>query len=1029
MSKLAKTKGRLQRIALLMLLSNIAAFAAPPAAQKLPPQIETPVVNLDGDWHLWLDKDASWQNDKLFLPDEIPTTQLPVNVPTGGWNVLNAQPGISVHLPATVEEYCWGQQGLRPFDGPWEDSSGAVQNGNYTGVSWWWRKLDIKAVPTGRRTVVSFRGARLRAEVYCNGRLCGYSIISEMPFSADITDAIKPGADNLLAVRITNPGGSMNWVDRETFKWGQYDIPYSHGFGGIDGGVLLQMRAAAEVTDLAVINKLDPHSVTLMAEISCTGTSYKGPVALAITQEGRPIWSGTSTVLVTSGKTASVATDITLNEAQLWDLDHPALYKATASLPGRADTGCSRDFGFRSFTATGIGTDAMLKLNGKRIVLRSANSCGWWAFSGLWPGMELAEKEVTAAKKLGLNCLQFHRNTGRPAVLEAQDRLGLLRSEEPGAGSTLFPKNRDSTAILSSGTQSVAGTAGKNTLNFAKRYELAKTLLMVKRDRSHPSLIAYCLQNEFDDADTTLTDEVFQRIQQLDPGRIIVLKSGARTGKQVLALPWTTTLKYDDGSGYSGWSDVHTTGGPGVYVDDLYKNPNDFSHRSNNRREIVVWGEMLGFAVPSDYSAIASEYSKSGLPGFDRADSEEIALAYEKFIGQYGFKTDFPSASALFKAIGSRSYFAWQKIIENCRISDPVDYFVLNAWEETMSDNHSGIVDLHRGFKADPALISRANLPEMLVIKARHLVLSCGEKAVVDLHLVNETNLKGTWTLDFHAKSEDGSVIFHQSDSVTLSGGDLFAQLLHEGYQFTVPTPGAVTLEAILTPKESSDATKPLDRTEELLAVQLDGLENKHSVAVDDLPDGRLLKALQAAPAFRAGPLSEAKNPDVILFALSEEHPFSVERLEAVRNGARLILISNDGKDLVEAAKKIAAAGIIKFNGSMGSGDLPWMGSWYFTRKHWLFNGLPSGGVMNWQYQVRTSGGEGLLIEAPGMEVAAGYGRAHQKNAAIGACAIPYGKGEIILFTFPGMIDGLCGDNRGIHPVAAKRMILNAIAH
>jgi len=88
--------------------------------------------------------------------------------------------------------------------------------------------------------------------------------------------------------------------------------------------------------------------------------------------------------------------------------------------------GCQRrsvKFGFRWFAPEGIGSNALLRLNGKRIVLRSAISWGWWAPNGLFPSEELAEKEVQAAKALGLNCLQFHRNIGHPIVLDQHDQL------------------------------------------------------------------------------------------------------------------------------------------------------------------------------------------------------------------------------------------------------------------------------------------------------------------------------------------------------------------------------------------------------------------------------------------------------------------------------------------------------------------------------------------------------------------------------------------------------------------------------
>ena len=103
----------------------------------------------------------------------------------------------------------------------------------------------------------------------------GYSIISEAPFTADATDAINPGGTNLLAVRITNPGGRLDWMDFLTMTWGKYTLPATHAFGGLAGGVEMQVRAPVSVSDLAVFNKPDPRSVRLQAEISSTGPGLR----------------------------------------------------------------------------------------------------------------------------------------------------------------------------------------------------------------------------------------------------------------------------------------------------------------------------------------------------------------------------------------------------------------------------------------------------------------------------------------------------------------------------------------------------------------------------------------------------------------------------------------------------------------------------------------------------------------------------------------------------------------------------------
>ena len=135
-------------------------------------------------WRLWVDRDAAWKDDTLCLPAEVQLEQLPVNPPTGGWSVLNSQQGIAVTLPTTVEEHYWGKFGTRPYahNEAQRGSGTSFPNGNYLGVSWWWREIDVPKFKAGQRVVVSFRGARLSAEVYCNGKLCGYTIMTELPF-------------------------------------------------------------------------------------------------------------------------------------------------------------------------------------------------------------------------------------------------------------------------------------------------------------------------------------------------------------------------------------------------------------------------------------------------------------------------------------------------------------------------------------------------------------------------------------------------------------------------------------------------------------------------------------------------------------------------------------------------------------------------------------------------------------------------------------------------------------------------------
>ncbi len=221
----------------------------------------------DEGWRLWIDEHAEWKNDVIFLPEDITRDAngtvlaegqpLPVNQPTGGWESLGHDAGIPVTLPSTVEQHYWGKYTTRPYT-PDEYRYAAddpiPQLGAYFGVSWWYRPIDIPASMQGKRIFLHIRGAHLRAEVYLNKKLVGYSIMEELPFECDLTHAADPGGLNLIAIRITNPFGRYDWVDGLNAQWGALKLYRSHGFGGLDRG----MTISAHHDDVRIKDVLGP---------------------------------------------------------------------------------------------------------------------------------------------------------------------------------------------------------------------------------------------------------------------------------------------------------------------------------------------------------------------------------------------------------------------------------------------------------------------------------------------------------------------------------------------------------------------------------------------------------------------------------------------------------------------------------------------------------------------------------------------------------------------------------------------------
>jgi beta-galactosidase len=1140
-------------------------------------------ANLDRGWRLWLDPHAAWRDDDIYLPEDVNLAKMLVHPPTGGWSVLNETAGISLSLPATVEEFYFGKPPARTASST-RPSDIVAADGNYLGVSWWYRPFTPPDLKSGERLIFYFPAGRLRSEVYVNGKLVGYSIISEAPFTADATDAINPGGPNLLSVRVTNPGGRLDWMDFLSFKWGKYELPATHAFGGLAGGVEMQVRGPVSVSDLAVLNKPDPRSVHLLAEITSKGNAYDGPIEYSIARDGNVVYQGDSIVHISPGSRATAEMDANVPGAELWDIDRPNLYVVSAGLPSIAHSDRSTTFGFRWLEAKGVGTDAKLYMNSHRIVPRSSISWGFWAPNGLFPDAQAADREIAAMKALGLDSIQNHRHMPKAIVLDAFDRAGFLRYCEAGGGLFTF---QDAVSDAPQPTVPSDTTGKAAQLDFLNRYQLDKELAMICAFRSHPCVSIWTLQNETSpDLTNPRIFHALNKMREMDPSRMILLKSGVNPINQVWTLPYNDRWMHEDGSGHSGWWDEHTAiDSPGVWLDSMYKSPTDFKYHTENKREIVVWGEMATGASPDDHSATVDWYKANQQTGYDFAASETILDEYEKFLDDYNFRSAFPTAHVLFRQAGAKHYFSAAHLLENARICNDVDYIVLSGWESTTIDDHSGLVDALRHVKGDPKLLYQASRPEVLVVRPRQYVIARGDTAVVDVHQINEQNMTGSFRLEISASMPAAEPFFHAEYPVILLGGETFGQLLQPEIRFTVNQIGPVNIHAALLPASGG---KPLvQRDEPMLiidpqpaplsgtiacggdsgeviaalkqqfnadAVALSpGLGNLSTVIIAtggngvnnwspghtdsdianttdpelfkeqmwgsarelqtwrNLAPGNVTVKLYLADSYQnaagqrlfdiaingkvvaekldifaeAGgrnralvktfsvaapdgmvrlsvPRVEQDNATIAAAELQDSagnvvrDVFSRRRytdsagnvwkpivqeggsdywkadlelaLQRARDdGARVVLLTSGGRDAERVASSLADRGLLKYSGPVGPSGPSWMGFWFFGRKHWLLDGLPSDCVFDWPYQIRE--GNGLKLSGTGLEAVVGYGRNHDPNVGVAAAVIHCGRGEVVFMAIPGLMESfVSGSSSGFQPVTAKRLVFNALS-
>jgi beta-galactosidase len=736
-------------------------------------------IDLSGPgWRLWRDANAQWRNDPLFLPP-VDVSKLPVNPPTGGWGALEDPAALDVNVPGTAEEY------LQKVPGP---QAAAELNG----VTWWYRQLQIPASTSPRKIILRFEATRQRAEVFVNQKLVGYDLIGNTPYDVDISHVVQPGDTAQLAVRITNPGGNYDWHDKGLINWGENRILFGHGFGGITGRVTLLVCDPIYIDDLYVQNL--PAITDINAFVTVNNTT---PAAVTrdltvdvLERNGsdRPIVSAQSKGVKLVPGPNTIPIKLSAPQAKLWDPDHPNLYVCRAALtePGAdvtVDDSAAKTFGFRWFEPVGIGSHAMFRLNGKRIVLRSAISWGLFPINGLIATSEMAEKQVLAAKAFGLNMLNFHRCIGQPIILEKADELGLLYYEEPGDYDDV----------------------GKNPITRAMAHY--KALRMVQRDRSHPSLIIYCMSNETaaSGAQLQLYESDMTEMHQLDPSRILTRSSGLRSvigidkplSTKVHFRPFDSTL-YD-----TGWYDDHHSGGPETWTQSDYRGPDDYYHRVSDDPEIKFWGEEGAISTPPRLGLIKEELEKSSHLGWDGQMYLDWYRMFDDFLTDKHLRDAFPTVDSLCESMGNIAMEHQGRKTELMRISNTADAYVINGWDAEIIENHSGIVDAFRNPKGDPSILAQYNRPLYVAVMVRQQVVEVPGKVAVDFYVVNEKNLHGPHQLQVTAFDPAGRKVFNQTFNVNLAGGDTYGQLLVADVRIPVPANaiGAFTINGrILDP-------------------------------------------------------------------------------------------------------------------------------------------------------------------------------------------------------------------------------------
>ena len=315
------------------------------------------------------------------------------------------------------------------------ESSGCI---NYQGEVWYRKHFTPAETLKGKKLFLHFEAIMGKSKIYVNGRLLAEHYGGYLPVSVDMTQVVKWGEDNVIAVWADNR-------DDATYAPGkpQDVLDYTY-FGGIYRDCWLIAHNQVFITDpnyenqkaggglLVVFDRVSDTSadILLQTHVRNDGVrSFSGRVVYTLVDSvGREVATTQSKLSVGRGTAVTSRGKMKVKQPQLWTPAAPYLYKLKVLIhdaDGRVVDGYYRRVGIRSIEFK--GKDGFW-LNGKPYgkPLIGANRHQDYAVVGNAVANSIHWRDAKKLKDLGLEVIRNAHCPQDPAFMDACDELGLF---------------------------------------------------------------------------------------------------------------------------------------------------------------------------------------------------------------------------------------------------------------------------------------------------------------------------------------------------------------------------------------------------------------------------------------------------------------------------------------------------------------------------------------------------------------------------------------------------------------------------
>lgn len=438
-----------------------------------------------------------WRFHLATAPDTVPEDFFKIDFDDRAWTLLPVPSNWELH-GHDRPIYTNVPYPFHPVDPP------AVPAENPTGC--YRRTFVIPEAWRQRKIFLWFESVDSAFLVWVNGQAVGYSQDSKLPAEFDISAHVQPG-ENHLAVQV------MRWSDGAYLE----DQDYWH-LSGIQRDVVLYSKPVLHLADLTVRTHFDEQfqnaTLWVRAAVNPEASFAECTVeAMLYDPDGAPLFETPLQAPLSSSSPMYAGTEAERGSGVLqgavsaprhWTAETPVLYPLVVTL--RDPQGQAIDFehtrvGFRQVEIR----DGVVRLNGKRLILRGVDRHEFHHERGRALTREDMAAEIRAMKQLNFNAVRTSHYPDHGDWYELCDELGIYLVDEANLE-----------------THGVEALLSKDP-TWASAY-LERAIRMVQRDKNHPSILIWSLGNESSRGPNHAAMAGW--IRQYDPTRPVQYESG-----------------------------------------------------------------------------------------------------------------------------------------------------------------------------------------------------------------------------------------------------------------------------------------------------------------------------------------------------------------------------------------------------------------------------------------------------------------------------------------------------------------------